>query len=181
MEDEMQFENLVEERRSIRAFDASYRVSEEEMSKLVYAAIQAPSWKNSQTARYYAALSDEMIEKVSECLPAFNAASAKGAALVVTTFVANRSGFERDGNPTNECGNGWGYYDLGLHNENFVLQATDMGLSTLIMGIRDAQKLREVFSIPETETVVAVIAVGKAAQSPEKPKRKEPADILKIF
>ncbi len=176
----MQFENLIEERRSIRAFDASYKVWEEEVNKLVYA-IQAPSWKNSQTARYYAALSDGMIEKVSECLPAFNVASAKGAALVVTTFVANRSGFERDGNPTNECGNGWGYYDLGLHNENFVLQATNMGLSTLIMGIRDAKKLRELLSIPETETIVAVIAVGKAAQSPEKPKRKEPADILRVF
>ena len=101
--------------------------------------------------------------------------------MVITTFVANRSGFERDGNPTNECGNGWGYYDLGLHNENFVLQATNMGLSTLIMGIRDAKKLRELLSIPETETIVAVIAVGKAAQSPEKPKRKEPADILRVF
>lgn len=178
----MEFTKLIEERRSIRAFDASRKVSEDEMRELVYAAIQAPSWKNSQTARYYAVISDEMTKKVSaECLPAFNAASAKGAALVVTTFVGNRSGFERDGNPTNECGNGWGYYDLGLHNENFILRAKDMGLDTLIMGIRDAGKLREILSIPEAETIVAVIAVGKAAQSPEKPKRKEPADILKVF
>lgn len=178
----MEFTKLIEQRRSIRAFDASRKVTEEEVKEIVYAAIQAPSWKNSQTARYYAVLSDEMVEKVSaECLPAFNAASAKGAALVVTTFVANRSGFERDGNPTNECGNGWGYYDLGLHNENFILRATDMGLDTLIMGIRDAEKLRGLLSIPETETVVAVIALGKAAQSPEKPKRKEAADILKVF
>lgn len=152
----MEFMELIEKRRSIRAFDASRKVTKEEMEKLVYAAIQAPSWKNSQTARYYAVLSDGMIEKVSaECLPAFNAA--------------------------NECGNGWGYYDLGLHNENFVLRATELGLDTLIMGIRDAGKLRELLSIPETETVVAVIAVGKAAQSPEKPKRKEPGDILKVF
>ncbi|MDE7326164.1 MAG: nitroreductase family protein [Lachnospiraceae bacterium] len=178
----MEFTELIEKRRSVRAFDASRKVTREEIEKLVYAAIQAPSWKNSQTARYYAVLSDEMAEKVfTECLPAFNAASAKGAALVVTTFVANRSGFERDGNPTNECGNGWGYYDLGLHNGNFVLKATDLGLCTLIMGIRDAEKLRELLLIPETETVVAVIAVGKAAQDPEKPKRKEPGDILKVF
>lgn len=178
----MEFTKLIEKRRSIRAFDASRKVTEEEVKELVYAAIQAPSWKNSQTARYYAVLSDEMAKKVSaQCLPAFNAASAAGAALVVTTFVANRSGFERDGNPTNECGNGWGYYDLGLHNENFILRATDIGLDTLIMGIRDADKLRGLLCIPETETVVAVIALGKAAQSPEKPKRKEPADILKVF
>ncbi len=70
----MEFMELIEKRRSIRAFDASRKVTKEEMEKLVYAAIQAPSWKNSQTARYYAVLSDGMIEKVSaECLPAFNA------------------------------------------------------------------------------------------------------------
>ncbi|MDE6875595.1 MAG: nitroreductase family protein [Lachnospiraceae bacterium] len=178
----MEYTELIEKRRSIRAFDASRKVTEEEMKELVYAAIQAPSWKNSQTARYYAVLSDEMNEKVLEgCLPGFNAASAKGAALVVTTFLPNRSGFERDGNPTNECGNGWGYYDLGLHNENFVLRATDMGLDTLIMGIRDADKLRGLLSIPEEEIVVAVIAVGKAAHNPDKPKRKKPEDILKVF
>lgn len=178
----MEFTQLIEERRSIRAFDASRRVTEEEVKELVYAAIQAPSWKNSQTARYYAVLSEENIAKLSaECLPEFNAASSKGAALVVTTFVSNRSGFERDGSPTNECGNGWGYYDLGLHNENFVLKARDMGLDTLIMGIRDADKLRGMLSIPQEETIVAVIAVGKAAAAPAKPKRKEPADILKVF
>ena len=65
----MEFMELIEKRRSIRAFDASRKVTKEEMEKLVYAAIQAPSWKNSQTARYYAVLSDGMIEKVSaECL-----------------------------------------------------------------------------------------------------------------
>ncbi|MFR9098558.1 MAG: hypothetical protein ACLVI9_01540 [Anaerostipes hadrus] len=43
----------------------------------------------------------------------FNANNTKGTgAYVVTTFVANRAGFDRSGNPDNECGNGWGYYDL---------------------------------------------------------------------
>ncbi len=41
----------------------------------------------------------------------------KGAALVVTAFVKDRSGFTQDGTPDNEVGNGWGYYDLGLHDE----------------------------------------------------------------
>lgn len=66
----MEYTELIEKRRSIRAFDASRKVTEEEMKELVYAAIQAPSWKNSQTARYYAVLSDEMNEKVLEGVPA---------------------------------------------------------------------------------------------------------------
>ena len=30
----------------------------------------------------------------------------------------------------------------GLHNENLILKARDLGLDTLIMGIRDADKIR---------------------------------------
>ena len=100
---------------------------------------------------------------------------------MVTTFVRNRSGFERDGNPTNECGNGWGFYDLGLHNENFILKAKDMGLDSLIMGIRDEAKIRGLLQIPAEETVVSVIALGYAATEAQKPKRKDVEEILKVF
>ncbi len=177
----MEFKDLLEARRSIRQFDGTRKVTQEQVDQMVYAAIQAPSWKNSQTARYYAVLSDEMIARVSEALPAFNAKSSAGAALIVTTFVANRAGFNREGVADNEAGNGWGYYDCGLHNANLILAAKDMGLDTLVMGIRDADKLREVLEIPESEMVVAVIAVGYAAAPAEKPKRKTPQDIVKVF
>ena len=92
--------------------------------------------------------------------------------MIVTTFVANRAGFNRQGEPDNEAGNGWGFYDCGLHNENLVLKAKDMGLDTLIMGIRDEKAIRQVLNIPETEIIVAVIAVGYASEGAEKPKRK---------
>ena len=49
------------------------------------------------------------------------------------------------------------------------------------MGIRDAGKIREMLSIPETETIVAVIAVGYGTETPARPKRKQPDDILKFF
>ena len=47
----MEFEALLEARRSVRAFDE------------IEAGIQAPSWKNSLTARYYCILSDDIKEK----------------------------------------------------------------------------------------------------------------------
>ena len=78
-------------------------------------------------------------------------------------------------------GNGWGCYDLGLQNENLVLKAVDLGLSTLIMGLREAGRLREILHIPETETIVSVIAVGKAAEEPIRPHRKELSEIAKFF
>ena len=110
-----------------------------------------------------------------------NAEKSEHAALIVTTFVHNRAGFQTDGTPDNELGNGWGCYDLGLQNANLILKATDLGLSTLIMGLREADKLREILSIPETETIAAVIAVGKAAEEPTRKPRKSLGEIAKFF
>ena len=171
----MEFQTLLESRRSVRSYDASKTVTREQIKEIVEAGILAPSWKNSQTARYYVA-------NTPECLPKFNINRPKGAgAYAITTFVANRSGFDREGNPDNECGNGWGYYDLGLHNENVILKAKELGLDTLVMGIRDGEKIREMLDIPETEIIVAVIAVGYGADAPAKPKRKQADDILKFY
>lgn len=179
----MEFQELIEIRRSVRAYDSSKKVTKEQVKKIVEAAIEAPSWKNMQTARYHCILSDDLSEEfLKECLPAFNAKSAAGAALVVTTFVANQVGFNRHtGEPDNECGNGWGYYDLGLHNENFILKAKEIGLDTLIIGLRDADKIRSMLKIPESEIIVAVISLGYAAKESVKPKRKLAEDILKFY
>lgn len=178
----MEFDRILEERRSVRDYDGT-AVSKEEIEEMVKAAILAPSWKNSQTARYYAILDRDFTEKVSvECLPAFNQKNCQGAgALVITTFIRNRSGFEKTGEPSNEAENLWGAYDLGLHNENFVLKAKDMGLDTLIMGIRDEKKIREMIEIPENEIILSVIAVGHGEREASMPKRKSVDDILKVF
>ena len=158
----MEFTKLLEERRSIRAFDPEKHVTAEQIQEIVQAAIQAPSWKNSQTTRYYALVTPEKVEEFSaKCLPEFNQKSSKGAALVVTAFVKDRSGFTQDGTPDNEVGNGWGYYDLGLHDENLILRARELGLDTLIMGIRDEKAIREALSIPENELLGAEI--GRAS------------------
>lgn len=179
----MEFQKLIETRRTVRKYAADSKVTREQMEALIRAAQEAPSWKNSQTGRYYCVLSREIVDKIrATSLPgAGNAGKSENAALIVTTFVHDRAGFQKDGTADNELGNGWGCYDLGLQNENLILKAEDLGLSTLIMGIRESDKLRELLDIPETETVVSVIAVGKAAESPARPPRKELDAIAKFF
>ena len=178
----MEFQKLIEERRTIRKYSPESRITKEDLLAVIRAAQEAPSWKNSQTGRYYCVMSEEMVEKVSrECLPEMNQAKAENASLIVTTFVHSHSGFQKDGTPDNELGNGWGCYDLGLQNENLVLKAKDMGLDTLIMGIRDSEKLREYLEIPASQEVVSVIAVGYGATRPEMPARKNVEDIAKFF
>lgn len=179
----MEFQDLLQKRISMRGYDSSKKVTKEQLETILSAAIMAPSWKNQQTSRYYCVISDEKVKEFSDkCLPEFNQKNSSGAALVVTTFVKGLVGFNvATGEPMNECGDGWGYYDLGLHNENFVLKAAELGLDTLIMGIRDEVAIREFLAIPETEQVVAVIAVGYGNKSMTRPQRKTVEEIAKFF
>ena len=112
----MEFTKLVEKRRSIRAFKAGMEVKKSDLEEMIKCAIEAPTWKNSQTGRYYVISSSDMMDKIrSEALPEFNQnSSANAGALIITAFEKTRSGFERDGQPANELGDEWGAYDLGL-------------------------------------------------------------------
>ena len=63
-----------------------------------------------------------------------------------------------------------------------IEQARELGLGTLIMGIRDEAKIREILSIPEEECIVAVIALGypTAAEVVKRP-RKEIGEISRFY
>ena len=115
----MEFQKLIEERRTIRKYSPESRITKEDLLAVIRAAQEAPSWKNSQTGRYYCVLSEEMVNKIRmECLPdAGNAGKSEHAALIITTFVHDRAGFQKDGSADNELGNGWGCYDLGLQTK----------------------------------------------------------------
>lgn len=178
----MDFNEVVKARRSMRTYKESDKLTAEKLDELFKLVQYAPSWKNSQTGRYYVASSKEMFEKVHACLPEFNQKNSNNAsALVVTTFVTKRAGFNPDGSLTNEAGDLWGAYDLGLAGSILCLKAKEMGLDTLIMGIRDEKALRELLNIPENEQVMAVIAIGEGAANPTMPARKELEAIAKFM
>ncbi len=179
----MEYAQLLESRRSIRKFKPGMKISEDQIKEMIDAAIQAPTWKNSQTGRYYVALSEEKMNFIrNQSLPSFNAANCENAvAIIITAYETKRSGFERDGNPTNELGDKWGVYDLGLQNENLILKAREIGYDTLIMGIRNVDMLKSEFDIPESQEIVSIISVGVREADAEKPKRKTPDDITRFF
>jgi len=177
---DMKFSELIEARRSVRKY-AQATISKDEMAKIVEEALNAPSWKNTETTRYYAAIGDDAKSKIwSEALPGFNVASSENAAaLVAVTFVPGQSGYMGD-TPANELGEMWGAYDCGLASSYFILAAKNHGWDTLIMGIRDTAKVKAILGIPEKEILTSVIAVGKGAQPYFKNPRKPVAEVLKV-
>ncbi len=177
----MELQEALQRRRSVRHYKKQ-AVDREKLREMIQAAVLAPSWKNSQVTRYYVVTGGEKLAEVRAALPEFNQKNVEDAsALIVTAIFLNYSGFDKDRTPCNELGNGWGYYDCGLNNMNLLLKATELGLSTLVMGIRDADRLRKALDIPETEAVVSVIAVGYSDDEPKAPERKNVDEIAKFF
>lgn len=175
------FDELISRRRSIRVYDAERKVSKEQIEELVRAASEAPSWNNFQTSRYHVVMSDDMKQQLCETMAPFDGKiGATAPALIVTTFVKGQSGF-KGGEAVDELGDGWGIYDLGLHNALLLLKATDSGLDSIVLGLRDADKIRKLLNIPEEEVIVSVIAIGYRAKDGMRPKRKAVEDIAKFY
>ena len=178
----MEFNKVIETRRSIRKYKHK-KVEKELIDEMINVAIYSESWKNSQTARYHIIMSKDILaEFKSTCLPEFNRNNVIDApVIIVSTFIKNRAGFQRNGSPDNELQNGWGIYDCGLANQNLILKATELGLGTLVMGIRDEKQIRQLLDIPSEETIVSVIAVGYSDIEPTMPKRKTIEEVSKYY
>ncbi len=174
----MEFKDLIKIRRSVRAYCGA--PDHGELVQILTEAQQAPSWKNSQTTRWYVVESPEKLEELRLALHPINQKKVDNAAMIISTYVRNIAGFTKE-EPDNEVGNGWGAYDLGLHDAYLLLAARNAGYDTLIMGLRDGEKIRELLSIPENEEVLSVIAVGKGAEEPALRPRKDLNEIARFL
>lgn len=174
------FDEVLTTRRSIRSYDATKKISEEEVRTLLTAVQEAPSWANQQPTKYYVAMSPEKLAAVQD-LVGMNKDRIKDApVLIVSTFEKGKNGFFR-GNAANDAGEFWGAYDNGLSNCYLVLKARAMGFDTLIMGMREADKLHALFSIPDSEQVMAVIALGYRKGEPVQPRHRQLDDVVKFY
>ena len=168
-------------RRSHRKYTEE-KVSHEEIEKIVSLASYAPSWKNTQISRYIAIEDPKIKADISQkfCPPGTRNADITAACpvLIVQTFMKNRCGYNRDGSFTTDREDGWQYYDCGIAAQTFCLAAHDLGLSTLIMGVFDRKALQEYLEIPEDQEIMALIALGHAADDPQSPLRKDVETLL---
>ena len=174
------FDEVITSRRSVRSYDPSKKISEAEVRTLLTSVQDAPSWANVQATKYYVAISAEKLTAVQDMVGGNKERIKDAPVLIVSTFERGKSGFFR-GQQTNEVGDGWGAFDCGLSNCYLILKARAMGFDTLIMGMREADKLRQLFNIPEDEQVMAVIALGYRKEQPRQPMHRPLDEIVKFF
>ena len=91
----MEIKECIKGRRSVRKY-AYEKIEREVIETMVKAGQYAPSWKNSQTPRYYAAITEEGIEAVRTCLPDFNAERTEGVVGIGSTVVCVNKAYDTE-------------------------------------------------------------------------------------
>ncbi|WP_290055770.1 nitroreductase family protein [Amycolatopsis solani] len=149
---------LMAERWSPRAYDESAVVTPEQVRALLEAARWAPSFGNTQPARYLVGVrGTPAFDAILATLNSGNRAWAHRAGLLLIGVVVT----------TNEKGSvPYAEYGLGLASENLVLQAVELGLVAHQMAGFSAAEASAAFSLPAEAVPKVAIAVGSPA-SPE--------------
>jgi nitroreductase len=177
----MDFMECVKGRRSVRKYKP-VQVEDGLLEEVVVAASYAPSWKNTQTARYIVVQDEALKKELAEnCVMdfEFNKKTIYNApALILVTTIAGRSGFERDGSYSTSKGTHWESFDAGMATQTLCLAAYAQGLATVVMGIFDEAKAMEAAGIPAGQRLSAMVAIGWPDEDPAMPKRKGVTELL---
>lgn len=150
---------IIANRWSGRAYDASQPVSQANIVSLLEAARWAPSCYGDQPWRFIVWDKNQDAaawQKACDCIVPGNQAWAKDAPVLV--LVCADTLFNHNQKP-----NRWGGYDTGAAAVSLCLQATSIGLMTHQMGGFDGDKARVAFNIPEQFEMMSMMSVGYAA------------------
>lgn len=159
----MRIHQLIEERRSIRAF-ADKAVSDEVLERLFEAARWAPSSMNDQPWRFIVAgRGTEPFDKMLQTLNESNRVWAKNGAVMI--FVITKK-FHSNG-----MANKYAWHDVGLAIGNLSLQATAEGIFMHQMGGYNSELARTMFDVPEEFEPVSMIVLGYRGDPDTLPER----------
>lgn len=162
------FERVLYERRSVRHWDLSRKVSDEIIDKLLRAGLWAAHACNLQSIRYL------VVREESE--PGlFRGSDIPGGPVHIVLLQDMRNYLANQLMP--------GYnqlLDCGAAGQNIVLAAHAYGLGGVWLTFNEKmrERLIERFSIPEEIKVVTYVDVGYPAQSPCPPLRPEPEEVV---
>lgn len=150
---------VIANRWSGRAYDATKPVTREQTIALLEAARWAPSCYGDQPWRFVVWNRDDAHESWQQAFDALapgNQAWVKDAPLLLLTTADTL--FVHNSQP-----NRWAQYDTGAAAENLCLQAETLGLMAHQMGGFDVERIRAVANVPERYVPMAMVAVGYPA------------------
>lgn len=172
----------IKTRRSIREFKKEM-VSDDLIMKAVDAAKFYPSWKNTETARFILIKDTDLKNKIAYAVLNFEHNTniiLNAPELIVVTTIDNRSGYERDGSPTTAKGSHFQSFDAGAATYALQLSLHNYGIGSVVLGIYDEAKIKEILSLGEGISVSCLLPIGYKAQEVVAPKRHTNEEFLTI-
>ncbi|MBU3170489.1 nitroreductase family protein [Clostridium estertheticum] len=138
-------------RRSIRKYE-DRPIEKEKIEKLLRAAMQAPSAANQQPWEFLVIEDKEILKKLSEVSP-----YSKMVRTSAVTFVLLS---RKDGLLAPGCVP----QDMGAASENLLLQAVELGLGAVWLGVASIDErmsyIKDLFNLPDNIEAFALIPVG---------------------
>ena len=164
---------IIKERRSIRKYEEK-DIPGEIVDKVLEAVRWTPSWVNTQCWEVIVVKDKIIKERLQATISKGNPAAKSIVAAPVILAVCGRlekSGYYKDKVAT-KFGD-WYMFDLGLATQNLCLMAHHLGLGTVIVGLFDHDRAKEILNVPAGYELVVLIPMGYPAKTPSAPKRRE--------
>ena len=147
------FMDLARRRYSLRRFDGR-AVADEDLHRILEAGRLAPTGKNAQPQRILVVSGDEAMGLLATASPyTFSAPMA----LVVC--------YDRDEAWVSEDGHCVGEIDASLVLCHMVMEATELGVGSLIVSGYDEATLRRAFEIPDSYGVASCLLLGHPTEA----------------
>jgi len=169
---------IVKGRRSIRKFQ-DREISEEQLNTILEAIRWSPTWGNTQCWEAIVIKDLAIKQKIRGTLaPRNHALVAVEKAPVVIALCAKLggSGYKKAEIVT-KFGD-WFMFDLGIATQTLCLTAHYLNLGTVIVGLFDHDKAKEILRVPDGYEVVALVPLGYPRIDPKVRPRKEIAEFV---
>ncbi len=147
-------------------------VEEEKISIMLHAAMAAPSARNQQPWEYYVVTNKEKIVELSKTSP--YATCVKDAPLVFVACYRNNTAVPN-----------YAQIDMSASVENLLLQADELGLGAVWIGIAPIEERMEavskVINLPERLSAFALISCGYPGETRPQQDRFEESRVHYIY
>ena len=130
----MNFEDVIRKRISTRKFK-DVKIKKEDLNKILEAGRLAPTAKNIQPQMIYVIESMEALNKINECSPCIY-----GAKTVLLVCANKEIAFHKGDYSSYEM-------DASIVATHMILEATNLGIDSVWVGMFDSNKIKEAFNI----------------------------------
>jgi len=175
----MNINELIVKRESCRGYKPT-AVSLDQLKAMVDVARMAPSAANTQFWRFYVSNSPEVVKKIAAgCMPMErNPFAASAPAFIVMTRELEAEPWV----PQTPYNHYYRDFDCGSAATHICFAATELGLSTCMIGWFDDALIKEACGYPDDEKASIVFTVGYAESDTLRDKtRKSLGDILTVL